>query len=151
MFFENFAAPLFLTLSLLAFSCRRLVFLLHSFQQEEYDNSRFLRHVLSGRLFDKRLSALILVLALLCGLLLNIKEHSMMLTTIGFGLFGPRRGAHVDSQFDAVSAEQSQWWDDSRLRPFDTSFHGLHGNAQYRRGIQRNMAGKKAQALDTHV
>ncbi|GJL86089.1 MAG: Mur ligase [Micavibrio sp.] len=46
----------------LAFAARRLLTYLHIFQQEEYDENRFLKWVFAKKVFDKRLS-LVLILA----------------------------------------------------------------------------------------
>jgi len=54
-------------LSFLAFAARRLLTYLHLFQQEEYDDLRFLRWLVKSRAFDRRLS---LGLLALLGLLL---------------------------------------------------------------------------------
>jgi UDP-N-acetylmuramoyl-tripeptide--D-alanyl-D-alanine ligase len=45
-----------------AFAARRLLTYLHLFQQEEYDNRRFLAWLLTNRAFDQRLSAILLAL-----------------------------------------------------------------------------------------
>ena len=59
------------------FSAKRLLTYLHIFQQDEYDNSRFLKWVLKHRAFDKRLTIL-----LCCTLLINqlIVLHSNLIT-----------------------------------------------------------------------
>jgi UDP-N-acetylmuramoyl-tripeptide--D-alanyl-D-alanine ligase len=50
------AAALFAVLGFGVFAVRRLLTYLHIFQQEEYDGSRFLRWLWSGRALDRRLS-----------------------------------------------------------------------------------------------
>lgn len=56
---------LVLCLSFMAFAARRLLTLLHPYQQEEYDSPRFLRWIGKNRVFDRKLSALLLLIGLL--------------------------------------------------------------------------------------
>lgn len=49
-------------IAFLAFAARRLMTYLHAFQQEDYDENRFLKWVFTKKIFDKRLS-LVLILA----------------------------------------------------------------------------------------
>lgn len=51
---------LILFLSFMAFAARRLLTLLHPYQQEEYDSPRFLRWILKNRVFDRKTSGLLL-------------------------------------------------------------------------------------------
>ncbi|MCK6418034.1 MAG: UDP-N-acetylmuramoyl-tripeptide--D-alanyl-D-alanine ligase [Alphaproteobacteria bacterium] len=60
---EYFAPPL-VFIAYLAFAARRLLTYLHAYQQEEYDSERFLRWVLVNRVFDTRLSAMLVA----CGI-----------------------------------------------------------------------------------
>ena len=53
---------LFIWIIFLVFAARRLILLLHVFQQEEYDAPRFLKWIVSSRSYDKRLSVNILLL-----------------------------------------------------------------------------------------
>ncbi len=53
---------LFIWVIFLVFAARRLILLLHVFQQEEYDAPRFLKWIVSSRSYDKRLSVNILLL-----------------------------------------------------------------------------------------
>ena len=53
---------LFIWIIFLIFAARRLILLLHVFQQEEYDAPRFLKWIVSSRSYDKRLSVNILLL-----------------------------------------------------------------------------------------
>jgi UDP-N-acetylmuramoyl-tripeptide--D-alanyl-D-alanine ligase len=48
-----------------AFAARRLTTYLHLFQQEEYDNTRFVRWLVREQVFDRRLSLALLVLGIL--------------------------------------------------------------------------------------
>lgn len=53
-----------LIVSFALFSAKRLLTYLHIFQQDEYDSARFLRWIVKKRTFDKRLSLLIIVVAI---------------------------------------------------------------------------------------
>jgi len=59
----SIAAAIFLALAFLVFARARLLTYLHFFQQEEYDNPRFLRWILSKRAFDQRASLLLLAVS----------------------------------------------------------------------------------------
>lgn len=50
-----------LYIAFLGFAAKRLMVYLHAFQQEEYDNPRFLSWLFLHRLFDKRLSGILLI------------------------------------------------------------------------------------------
>ena len=52
----------FIYLAYLAFAGKRLLTYMHAFQQEEYDNGRFLAWIFRHKAFDKRMSALLLAL-----------------------------------------------------------------------------------------
>ncbi len=56
------ASSVLIYIFFLGFAARRLLTYLHAFQQEEYDENRFLKWVFANKVFDKRLS-LILILA----------------------------------------------------------------------------------------
>jgi UDP-N-acetylmuramoyl-tripeptide--D-alanyl-D-alanine ligase len=51
------------------FALRRLMTYLHIFQQEEYDNKRFIDWILENRVFDKKLSAALLAITILSSIL----------------------------------------------------------------------------------
>jgi UDP-N-acetylmuramoyl-tripeptide--D-alanyl-D-alanine ligase len=53
---------LFIWIIFLIFAARRLILLLHVFQQDEYDAPRFLKWIVTSRSYDKRLSVNILLL-----------------------------------------------------------------------------------------
>ena len=53
-----------IVVSLALFSAKRLLTYLHIFQQDEYDSIRFLRWIVEKRAFDKRLSLLVIGVAL---------------------------------------------------------------------------------------
>ena len=55
---------LFPVVAFVLFAARRLLTYLHLFQQEEYDNGRFLRWLLKSGAFDRRLSAALIALGL---------------------------------------------------------------------------------------
>lgn len=59
------ALMLFTLVGFLVFAARRLLTYLHLFQQEEYDNRRFLSWLCRERAFDRRLSAVLMALFLL--------------------------------------------------------------------------------------
>ena len=52
---------LILFMACAAFTVRRLMTFLHVFQQEEYDGKRFLPWIIDNKIFDKRMSAVVLV------------------------------------------------------------------------------------------
>lgn len=60
----EYLAPPLLFVVYLAFAARRLLTYLHAYQQDEYDNTRFLRWVLTNQVFDTRLSAMLVA----CGI-----------------------------------------------------------------------------------
>lgn len=55
---------LVLFFSFMAFAARRLLTLLHPYQQEEYDSPRFLLWIVENRVFDRRLSILLIPVGL---------------------------------------------------------------------------------------
>jgi UDP-N-acetylmuramoyl-tripeptide--D-alanyl-D-alanine ligase len=81
------AIPLLLLLSFLAFAARRLLTYLHLFQQEEYDDLRFLRWLVRSRAFDRRLS--LGLLALLGLLLLSLWTGLLLLIWVAVVFFSP--------------------------------------------------------------
>lgn len=48
-------------IAFIGFATKRLLTYLHAFQQEEYDNPRFIMWMLRNKVFDKRLSALVIL------------------------------------------------------------------------------------------
>jgi UDP-N-acetylmuramoyl-tripeptide--D-alanyl-D-alanine ligase len=64
MLLENFTVFL-VFVAFMGFASKRLLTYLHAFQQEEYDNSRFLNWVFANRVFDRRLSAGLIVICIL--------------------------------------------------------------------------------------
>jgi UDP-N-acetylmuramoyl-tripeptide--D-alanyl-D-alanine ligase len=52
---------LFALIGFVAFAARRLLTYLHLFQQEEYDDRRFVRWIVENRAWDKRLSSILLL------------------------------------------------------------------------------------------
>ncbi len=70
-----------LFLSFMAFAARRLLTLLHPYQQEEYDSPRFLRWIVKNKVFDRKLSTLLLPI----GLLALYDPRLALLTVPAFG------------------------------------------------------------------
>ena len=61
---ENYLI-LFCTLAFQAFAAKRLLTYLHIFQQEEYDNKRFVSWLWAHKVFDKRVSGALFLLGVL--------------------------------------------------------------------------------------
>ncbi len=55
------ASIILIYVAFLAFAARRLMTYLHALQQEDYDENRFLKWVMANKIFDKRLSALLVL------------------------------------------------------------------------------------------
>jgi len=76
---------LFIFLAFLAFAAKRLMTYLHALQQDDYDNIRLLRWIIEHQVFDKKLSAALL----LCGLLsFSTLVPFFMLSFLLFFAFG---------------------------------------------------------------
>lgn len=93
-------AVLFALLGFAVFAARRLLTYLHLFQQEEYDNRRFLRWIGENHGWDRRLSLVLLALFAAQLILMALVPDAVFVALAGLALFGaaaierdPRRTA----------------------------------------------------------
>ena len=78
------------------FAARRLLTYLHLFQQEEYDNRRFLRWIGENRGWDRRLSLVLLAIFAAQLILLALVPEVGLRRAGGAGLFRrPRRSSAI--------------------------------------------------------
>jgi UDP-N-acetylmuramoyl-tripeptide--D-alanyl-D-alanine ligase len=79
---------LFALLGFTIFAARRLLTYLHLFQQEEYDNRRFLRWIGENRGWDRRLSLILLAIFAAQLILLALAPEAVFVALAGLALFG---------------------------------------------------------------
>ncbi|MGD9639460.1 MAG: UDP-N-acetylmuramoyl-tripeptide--D-alanyl-D-alanine ligase [Alphaproteobacteria bacterium] len=88
----NYLPSLCLIFSIVFFLYKRLKHLLHYFQQEEYDASRFIKYYKNASLIDKKLSLLLIITTLLFSLFnYNYLSYAYSFAFILIGLFEPNR------------------------------------------------------------
>ena len=79
---------LFITfIALLAFALARLMNYLHALQQDDYDNKRLVRWIISNGVFDKRVTAFLVVISVIDLLSPLPLMYINVLNFIGFGIF----------------------------------------------------------------
>ena len=79
---------LFAVLGFAVFAARRLLTYLHLFQQEEYDNTRFLRWIGENRGWDRRLSLILLAIFAAQLLLLALVPEAVFVALAGLACLG---------------------------------------------------------------
>jgi UDP-N-acetylmuramoyl-tripeptide--D-alanyl-D-alanine ligase len=95
-------ALLFLTFA--AFSSKRGLTYMHIYQQEEYDSPRFLKWIVANRVFDKRLSVLVILCALAAAFIPTLYAQALLFVVFAVAAYrekDPRKDSKKKLAFTA--------------------------------------------------